>query len=159
MVFQEIIKKSIGVGILGICETEAIPGSGIRNKFTVYETESWNTFSIISIGIDENYSSFFEIPLAEGKNFGRDISSEKDAVLINETFMRQLGWKSIDNRYLALFNKDYLIPVIGVLKDVHINSLNQAIPPMIYRYKENALAYLLSRSIPCVKKNHAEYFQ
>ncbi len=35
---------------------------------------------------------------------------------------------------------------MGVLKDVQINSLNQAIPPMIYQYKENAYPeYLVFR--------------
>ncbi|MCK4827132.1 ABC transporter permease, partial [bacterium] len=131
---QEIMKQSASGDIMGMCETEAIPGSGFRNGFTVYDPNNWDSFTVKSVGIDENYSSLFEIPLAEGKNFGRDISSEKDAVLINETFKRQLNWNSIEDKYLTLFNKNYKIPVIGVLKDVHINSLNQAIPPMIYRY-------------------------
>lgn len=135
---QEIVKMSRGSGILDMCLTEAIPGAGIRNGFTIYEPDGWNTFSVISIGIDEDYSSLFEIPIIEGKNFGRDLATEKDAVIINQTFMRLLGWDSIENRRLALFNKDYLIPVIGVLKDVHLNALTEAIPPMIYRYKQNA---------------------
>jgi len=135
---QEIIKKSVSAGILDLCETEAIPGSGIRNKFTVFETENWITFSVISIGVDENYSSLFNIPIVEGKNFGDDIASEKEAILINETFMRLLGWNTIENRQLALFNKENTIHVIGVFKDVHVSSLSQAIPPMIYRYKENS---------------------
>jgi len=143
---QEIMKQSASGDIMGMCETEAIPGSGFRNAFTVYEPNNWDSFTVISVGIDENYSSLFEIPLVEGKNFGRDISSEKDAVLINETFKRQLNWNSIEDKHLTLFNKNYKIPVIGVLKDVHINSLNQAIPPMIYRYKENAYPeYLVFR--------------
>ena len=135
---QEIDKRSRGSGILGICLTEAIPGAGIRNEFTVYDPDSWCAFSAISIGIDEDYSSLFEIPIIEGKNFGKNLATEKDAVIINQTFMHLLGWDSIENRHLALFNKDYLIPVIGVLRDVHVNSLTKAIPPMIYRYKENA---------------------
>lgn len=135
---QEIMKKSAAGGILELCETEAIPGSGIRNEFTVFEPENWASFSVISIGIDENFSTLFEIPVVQGKNFGRDIASEKDAVLINETFMHHLGWNSIEDRQLAIFNKDYVVPVIGVLKNVHVNALRRAIPPMIYRYKENA---------------------
>jgi putative ABC transport system permease protein len=135
---EEIKKRSTSAGITGICETEAIPGLNIRNKFTVYEIESWNTFSVISIGIDEDFSAVFGIPVLEGKNFGHDIASEREAVLINETFLHQLGWESVHNKQLALFNKEFVIPVLGVMRDVHISSLTQAIPPMIYRYKENA---------------------
>ena len=49
-----------------------------------------------------------------------------------------LEWKSIEDKQIGLFSKDYKIPVIGVFKDINVGSLSQSIPPMIYRYKENS---------------------
>ncbi len=135
---QEIGKYSAQCGIVSMASTEAIPGTGFRNAFTIFDPANLEAYTVTSVGIDENYTSAFEIPVLEGKAFSGNSKATSGSILINETLKRKLGWDSIENKQLAIFNKNNQVPVIGVLKDIHINSLNQAIPPMIYRYKKNA---------------------
>jgi putative ABC transport system permease protein len=135
---QEVSKQAIQNGIESIGAMESIPGMGCKNGFTVYNTDNLEAYTVNSIGIDENFSEVLELPLIEGQNFSKDQAADQNAILINETLKRKLGWSSIENKQLALFSKDYKVNVIGVFKDMNISSLAQNIPPMIYRYKENA---------------------
>ena len=135
---QEILKRSEQNGISKIAAMEAIPGSVYRNGFTVFNPDNENSYTAVSVGIDESYAGLLEQPILEGRNFSAEIASDAGAVLINETLKKMLGWETVEDKHLSLFSKDYKIPVIGVFKDVNIGSLKQAVPPMIYRYKENA---------------------
>ncbi len=146
---QEISKRALQNGILTLGATEGIPGDGFRNGFTVYNPDNLNSYTATSVGIDENFSGVIELPVIEGRNFSAGLASDKETILINETLKRMLGWSSIENKQLAIFSKDNKVNVIGVFKDLNINSLNQNIPPMIYRYKENAYPqYLIFRAKP-----------
>jgi len=135
---QEVSKEAIQNGIESIGAMESIPGIGCRNGFTVYNPDNLEAYTTNSIGIDEDFSQVLELPVLEGRNFSNDLASDRESILINETLKGKLGWSSIENKQLFLFSKDYKVNVIGVFKDMNINSLAQSIPPMIYRYKENA---------------------
>ncbi len=135
---QEVSKEAIQNGIESMGATESIPGIGCRNGFTVYNPDNLEAYTTNSIGIDEDFSQVLELPVLEGRNFSKDLASDREAILINETLKRKLGWSSIENKQLFLFSKDYKVNVIGVFKDMNINSLAQNIAPMIYRYKENS---------------------
>ena len=135
---QEVSKEAIQNGIESMGATESIPGIGCRNGFTVYNPDNLEAYTTNSIGIDEDFSQVLELPVLEGRNFSKDQASDREAILINETLKRKLGWSSIENKQLFLFSKDYKVNVIGVFKDMNINSLAQNIAPMIYRYKENS---------------------
>ena len=143
---QEIQKRGIQNGIVNVAAMEALPGAHYYNNFSITNPENQNTYSAISVGIDENYSNVLELPVVEGRNFSKELASDAGAILINETLKKKLGWNTIENKQLAVISQDDKTPVIGVFKDVNINSLAQAIPPMIYRYKQNAYpAYMVFR--------------
>ena len=132
---QEISRVAIPNGIVSMGTEESIPGTGYRNAPTVFDPETEVPYTVIAVGIDENYSGVLELPVTEGRNFAKDRVSDHDAILINETLKHKLGWTSAENKQLALYTKDSRVNVIGVFKDVNINSLTQRIPPMIYCYK------------------------
>jgi len=146
---QEILKQGMQNGILKTGAMEAIPGTNFRNAFTIFDPDNLNSYTAVSVGIDENTSGVLDLTVVEGRDFSGGLASERNAILINETLKRHLGWKSIENKELAIFSKDNKVRVIGVFKDININSLDHAIPPMIYRYKENAYPqYLVFRIRP-----------
>ncbi len=132
---QEISGEAIPNGIVSIGTEESLPGTGYRNAPTVFDPGTGEAYTAIAVGIDENYSDVLELPATEGRNFAKDRTSDHDGILINETLKHKLGWTSIENKQLALETKDSRVNVIGVFKDVNINSLVQSIPPMVYCYK------------------------
>lgn len=132
---QEVSKKALQNGIVSMGAMETIPGAGFRSNFTIYNPDNLEVYTAISIGIDEKFSDVLELPVTEGRIFSEELASDKGSIMINETLKQKLGWGSIENKQLAVFSKDNKINVIGVFKDVNINSLAQNIPPMIYWYK------------------------
>ncbi len=154
---QEVLKRGEQNGITKVAAMEAIPGSHYRNGFAIFNLDNDNTYTAISVGIDENYAGLLEQPILEGRNFSAERASDAGTVLINETLKNMLGWKSVEDKQLGLYSKNNKVSVIGVFKDVNIGSLNRAIPPMIYQYKENSYPlYIVFRVAPGRENNAVE---
>ena len=75
--------------------------------------------------VDENFLDVFEIELAAGRNFR---PGDKNAIILNETAVRNFGWKDLADKTLAFGKEDYR--VVGVIKDFHFASLHSRIAPM-----------------------------
>ncbi len=83
---------------------------------------------------DTSYMRFYDIELLAGRNLiPNDTLPE---LLINETFMRDLGFDDPREAVGATFefgNKDYT--AVGILEDFHFRSLHHPIEPMLYLYE------------------------
>ncbi|HVX28826.1 MAG TPA: ABC transporter permease [Parafilimonas sp.] len=89
--------------------------------------------------VDENFLPTFKIPLAQGRNFSPAFPSDSaNSVLVNETFVKQAGWKNPIGQTINFWydnNKKYT--VIGVVKDYHYQSLSQKIGPEVFTMKKD----------------------
>lgn len=91
------------------------------------------------VATDYEFFNTYEIELAAGRNFSRNILSDDSlAFIINETAARKIGWKSLAEGV----DKDFLYggvrgKLIGVVKDFHFESLHQEIAPMIFFLRPN----------------------
>ncbi len=84
--------------------------------------------------VDDSFFEIFDIPVLRGRVFSADVASDtSQAIILNETAVRLLGWKDdpigkqIETP--AAFNNQTLT-VIGVVKDYHSLSLREEIAPM-----------------------------
>ena len=89
--------------------------------------------------VDEAYLQTLKIPLIQGRNFSPDFPSDSaNSVLVNESFVKQAGWKNPVGQILNFWyrdNKKY--SVIGVVKDYHYQPLNQKIGPQVFTMKKD----------------------
>ena len=74
--------------------------------------------------VDYDFLELFEMDLVEGRNFSSEIASDSSAFLINEAAVKALGWQTAIDKS---FNNG---KVIGVLKDFHLKTFDQAIEPL-----------------------------
>ena len=86
--------------------------------------------------VDADYLPTLDIKLAAGRNFSSNIESDKyGSALINETLMKQLGWKnSIGKRVRFKYDDKGSVgerTVIGVVKDFHTYSLQHKVEPLV----------------------------
>ncbi|RAJ97622.1 putative ABC transport system permease protein [Larkinella arboricola] len=86
--------------------------------------------------IDEDYLKTLEIKLLAGRNFSESFKSDLwEAVLINETLVKQLGWKKPIGKRVKYFidaeKNTAEARVVGVVKDFHIYSLQHKIEPLV----------------------------
>jgi len=155
VLLQEISRASHGNSIIEVGAMEAIPGTIFRNSFAIFETGNPEPYSVVSVGVDENYCELLKLPIIEGRNFSGRLASDRQAILINETLKKTLGWTTIEDRRLALYYENNKVDVIGVVKDININSLSRPIPPMIYQYKQNAYPQFIAMRAESGKERQA----
>jgi putative ABC transport system permease protein len=79
---------------------------------------------------DPEYLSFYNIELIAGRNvFESDTIKE---FVINETLVKKLGFDSPDKAVGEIVEYgDAKIPIVGVVKDFHIQSMHKAIEPVM----------------------------
>lgn len=130
--------------ILGVTASMSLPSnSRIRHPY-LYEGMEGEGEEIIWNAVDYDFLKTFGIELLTGRSFSTDFATDdKDAYLINETAVRELGWDSPLGKYIQLSNKGLKKKVfgqgkvIGVVKDFHSRPMYEKIEPMVINvYKE-----------------------
>ncbi|HEY9002581.1 MAG TPA: ABC transporter permease [Mucilaginibacter sp.] len=83
--------------------------------------------------IDEDYLSLFQVPIVKGRNFSKTmVSDSANAVLVNEEFVKQAGWKEPIGEIVDFFYNKKKYTVVGVVKNYHFLSLTEKMSPMLY---------------------------
>ena len=78
---------------------------------------------------DHNFINTMNVPLAEGRGFSASHATDSMSFLINETAATAMNLDSPLGKRLEFWGVQG--PIIGVVKDFHINSLHEAIGPLI----------------------------
>ena len=76
--------------------------------------------------IDQDFVDVFGIKIAVGRNFSQDFPGDDKKVLVNEAFVRKVGWKDPLNNMLNC------AAVIGVIEDFHFDTLHKTIEPAVF---------------------------
>jgi len=102
----------------------------------------WTTIAHINEGkeihfdikcIDEDYFPLFEIPVVKGRNFSKAFSSDTgESVMVNESFVKEAGWKDPIGEVVDFFYDNKKYNVVGVVKDYNVLSLLEPIPAHLF---------------------------
>jgi putative ABC transport system permease protein len=138
---NSIDKRAAGAGIVSSTLSEHVPGYYFNNRFGVVP-EGWgdrHPLEMIVTSIDENFLESFKMEITEGRNFSRaHTTDESQAVLFNETAARRIGWTSPIGKQFRYVHGEGPFTVVGVVKDIHFQSLQTPIEPQIYRFAAGA---------------------
>lgn len=86
--------------------------------------------------IDYDYIELYGLKVIQGRNFTKAFPSDaQDAVLINRTAARALGWEQPVGRHLE-HRGGRKQQIIGVLEDFHFHSLHNDISPLVFSLVE-----------------------
>lgn len=105
--------------------------------FTVGKVNGETQQSFAYETVDATYFPLLQIPIVKGRNFSADFPSDSTkAVLVNETFVKKVGWKNPLGQVVNFwYNEGEKYSVIGVVKDYHFESLNAEIKPQVFTMK------------------------
>ena len=101
--------------------------------------------------VDDSYFETFEIPVLRGRAFSADVASDtSQAIILNETAVRLLGWEDdpIGKQILLPAYENRSLTVIGVVKDYHGLTLREEIAPMGFIGKWRLFVSLVLRIRP-----------
>jgi len=89
-----------------------------------------------AFAIGEHYFETLGFKLLEGRTFNEDFKTDMDqAVLVNETWVKEFGWTSPLDKWIKVKTSDSETEyhVIGVVKDFNYNSVWAKIQPVMIR--------------------------
>lgn len=87
--------------------------------------------------VDSDYISTLQIEMLDGRNFSPEILSDSTALIVNEAFVKELGFDNPIGKVMSRFTDDPNVVldfnIIGVMKDFHYESLRSKIEPLMFR--------------------------
>ena len=111
--------------------------------------------------IDESFVPLLKLKLLAGRNLSAAIATDaKQGFLINEAFVRQMGWKNPIGQKLV--GMDHTGQVVGVVNNFNYSSVHNPIAPLILIYKTMKPVSVLVKVAPgnlnIVKNTWNTYF-
>ncbi len=103
-----------------------------------------NLVSMQMWSVDNDYLATFDMKLVDGRNFNKEMASDSNAIILNQTAMKRFGFKSIEEAQVQTFawnderqdfdtDKFEELKVIGVVEDFHFESMKENIGPLALR--------------------------
>jgi len=157
-------------GVINAASSVDVPGKPLNSR-TFFVPEGFSEEEaqlMIHLQIDEDYFSTMGIELKEGRNFSGEISSDTlESIIINETAAKKFGWDNpLGKTIQSNIGSGQTGIVIGVIKDFHLESLQQEIEPYLIRYVPGYLSYIsvrintesIQETMELLKKKWMEFF-
>ena len=146
--------------VIGVTASSTIPGREAPSDYPIVPegTPTEDAFDIPTLAVDHDFVETFNLELAAGRAFSKAFPSDTaEAILLNETALRKLGWAaplgkkitlSYDHPALGFTQKEGV--VVGVLTDFHYASLRREIEPVLLHLlpPSQFLSYLSVRIRP-----------
>jgi len=135
--FKQELQNTIGIESAGA--SSMVPGEMYLFNIGTYP-EGHSKDQMIRMDIflvDYGYLDTFKIEVVRGRGFSKEIMTDfTDAVMINETAAKTMGWDDPVGKTIEIPSDDGLVrkAVIGVFKDIHQRSLYSVVAPTVIEY-------------------------
>jgi len=122
------------------------------NRFPWPDSPDGSLLTIYTAYVDYDFIDLYGLKLSQGRNFSKEfISDPQEAVLINETAAKALGFEKLEGQRLK-HNDSRNPEIVGVLKDFNFHSLHNEVSPLcLYlnpRYTPHLSVKIKGNNIP-----------
>ncbi len=123
--------------IIGVTASKRVPSARLLDSSGARMSDGANSepihFRIANVRVDHDFIPTYGMEIMAGRNFSTEFPTDStQAFILNETAVKQLGWRSPQDAIGKPFgygNRDGRI--IGVVKDFHYESLHVPIAPVV----------------------------
>ncbi len=143
----ETFKQQLGNNpkVQSVSASSSVPGEGNNGAFSEIENPAGDmqASNVNLFYVDHDFLNQYQMPLAAGRAFSRDFATDTAALIVNEALVRSYGYASpedIIGKRFAQWGVEG--DIIGVVKDYHFRSLQQAIEPMTIRLEPKRVRFL-----------------
>lgn len=137
--FKEELKKIPGV--VSVASSTAIPGRNNNNNGYRIKGRPDESFLMQTCWADYDFIETYNMDILSGRYFDPTMSTDTGACILNESAVKEFMLTDpFATRFIV--NEDendetVLMPVIGVVKDFHHESLRSPIYPYVFRFKND----------------------
>ncbi|MCZ6756850.1 MAG: ABC transporter permease [Bacteroidetes bacterium] len=142
--FKQIVLNQASV--LSVANSQSLFGE-IQNDnlFRVSDQPESENKLIFLNRTDEGFAETYQLEITDGRYFSRDRPGDEHGIVLNEKAVSLLGLSDPVGKNLTSLFSDQELTVIGVVKDFHVESLQNEIRPFGFMYYgENGLGRNLS---------------
>ena len=133
--------------IIGVTKVGHVLSNGTRIRgFFKVDGKTLNGVDRINVGYD--FIKTMNLTLLEGRDFSKVSADEDNAIIVNEAFVKHLGWKNGAGRIISDSNGNGPATVVGVVKNFHFRSLHHTVSPAVIILNPELCSYLLVRISP-----------
>ena len=112
--------------IAAVSLAATVPGEGSRTTYGVEPEGMEDQVMMRTYGVDGDFVEILGLRMAEGRDFTDETT---DAIVINETGMRMLGWTKPLGKRIKVGGQD--LRVVGVIEDFHFDGPHRKIEPLL----------------------------
>ncbi|HZF29031.1 MAG TPA: FtsX-like permease family protein [Gammaproteobacteria bacterium] len=117
--------------VLAATSSDSLPGDDtIGTSYMDVESNDGAMKGVLinHLRMQQNFVAALGMHIIEGRDFSADIATDqRDAFIVNETLVRQMGWRNPLGKRMGLRGRT----VIGVVRDFHLHSLHTPIQPVV----------------------------
>lgn len=96
------------------------------------------------LNVRHHFLKTFDIPVVAGRDYSEDfVTDDTLALLVNESLVKQMGWKSNEEALGKRFAQRPNRKIVGVVKDFNFTSRHQPIRPLVMDLNLNPRAFEL----------------
>jgi predicted permease len=140
---QELLRQpSVAAATVTMSLPQNIQSSSGDLNWPGRDPKKDNNVSAMAIGYD--FVKTMGITLVDGRDFSKDRATDSTAYLINESAARLMGMQDPVGREVSFWRGKG--PIVGVMKDFHLQSLHQPITPLVLCLLPENVSYLLVRT-------------
>jgi putative ABC transport system permease protein len=136
--FYDELSKIPGVKSVG-ASVQQIGSQYGRSGVTPEGISSEENIITSVTNINDNYVPTMGIGIAEGRNFSTQYADSGNSVLVNQSFLRMLGWETGTDKTLtfgANSENPTTLNIVGVVEDFHFATVRHEVEPLIMFYGE-----------------------
>jgi len=156
---KDLLKKQLQEkpGVSQISFTQYFPGKQMSHWTTNQNTEGESKkFSFDTFNADAHFFSITGLQLVQGRFFNNELATDKNKLLVNETFVREHKLDNPIGTKMAMgFDRQGEGEIIGVVKDFHHKSVSQAIASLVIQNQDWASYALVSLNSKDFKVLHS----
>jgi len=127
--------------VLGVTTATAIPGHNNNNNGYIMKGREEQSFLLMTSWVDQDFMDVFGLEIADGRFFDKSYGTEENSVIVNETAVKAYNMTDpFSERFIERDDETeetILMPIVGVVKDFHHESLQKEIAPFMFRYRED----------------------
>lgn len=127
--FKNELAALPGIQSISICN--AAVGDGTFGSGIIPEGNNGEEMFIQVFRVDSSYINTFGMELSEGRFLNLASDLDPGTMVVNEAFVKQVGWETPLERSIQFVGSPEKYPVVGVLKDFNFNSLHQEVSPLV----------------------------
>ncbi len=103
---------------------------------------------IETIYVGYDFIKTMNLRLLKGRDFSRSIDDKDNAIIVNEAFVKRLGWENGAGRMISDIDGNGPATIIGVIENFHFRSLHHTVAPATLILYPEMCSYLLVRISP-----------